>query len=51
MSMYESDQNVEPARIPTIAGARKQWRRTGTAGRLRTEFDFFREEHPDAGTR
>ncbi|WIB77972.1 hypothetical protein DEJ28_02420 [Curtobacterium sp. MCPF17_002] len=48
MSTYERDESVAPARIPTIARARKQWRRSGVAGFTRTELDFFRDETPEA---
>jgi len=48
MSAYERDDNVEPARIPTIARARKQWRRTGSVSWTRADLDFFRDETSEA---
>jgi len=47
MSTYETQQNVEPARIPTIARARKQWRREGVVPG-QTETDFLRTDTPEA---
>jgi hypothetical protein len=50
MSAYETEENVEPARIPTLARARKQWRREGIVP-TQTESDFFRDDTPEAVNR
>ncbi|MCS6586940.1 hypothetical protein NYQ25_18380 [Curtobacterium flaccumfaciens pv. flaccumfaciens] len=50
MSSYETEQNVEPAHIPTLARARKQWRREGVVI-TSSEGDFFREDTPEAVSR
>jgi hypothetical protein len=50
MSTYETEQDVEPARIPTLARARKQWRREGSITG-QTDSDFFRDDAPEAVSR
>jgi hypothetical protein len=47
MSSYETEQSVEPAHIPTLARARKQWRREGIV-LTQTDSDFFRDDAPEA---
>jgi hypothetical protein len=47
MSSYKTEQSVEPARIPTLARARKQWRREGTVPR-QSDSDFLRDDTPQA---
>ncbi|MBF4616208.1 hypothetical protein [Curtobacterium sp. VKM Ac-1376] len=47
MSSYENEQGVEPARIPTLARARKQWRREGVV-LAQSDSDFFRDDAPEA---
>ncbi|MBF4616423.1 hypothetical protein [Curtobacterium sp. VKM Ac-1376] len=50
MSNYETEQSVEPARIPTLARARKQWRREGIVP-SQADNDFFRDDTPEAVSR
>jgi hypothetical protein len=51
MSTYEVDPPATPARIETVARARKQWRRTGKVTAFRNDSDFFRDEAPEAAAR
>jgi hypothetical protein len=48
VSMYETEPTAEPARIRTIAGARKQWKRAGTTNFATDDDDFFRDVSPEA---
>jgi hypothetical protein len=50
MSTYEEDPAVDPARIDTVARARRQWRRTGKTTEFREDADFFKDETPEAVT-
>jgi hypothetical protein len=50
MSSYETEQSVEPAHIPTLARARKQWRREGIV-LTQTDSDFFHDDAPEAVSR
>lgn len=50
MSSYETEQSVEPAHIPTLARARKQWRREGDVP-TQSDSDFFRDDAPEAVVR
>jgi hypothetical protein len=46
-SSYETEESVEAAHIPTVARARKQWRREGSVAE-RAEGDFIRDDSPEA---
>ncbi|QZQ53618.1 hypothetical protein KZI27_00580 (plasmid) [Curtobacterium sp. TC1] len=48
MSLYETDPAAEPARIRTIARARKQWKRAGTTNFAIDDENFFRDVSPEA---
>ncbi|WP_181431233.1 hypothetical protein [Curtobacterium sp. MCBD17_021] len=47
MSTYETEPSVEPAKIPTVARARKQWRRQGIDSMSQPQNDFFRDDAPE----
>jgi hypothetical protein len=48
LSAYEEDSTATPARIETVARARKQWRRSGKVTEFPEDADFFRDEAPEA---
>jgi hypothetical protein len=50
VSSYETEQNVEPAHISTLARARKQWRREGIVP-TQSDSDFFRDDAPEVVSR